>query len=201
MLTVRLPPDLALPQLQHIPAAGVAADTQQAHSSVPLQAGPPGSSSSSSSNGGIQQQQQPEPNGSKQLGGSEQPAGAAAAAPDVSAPGPGLGSSSPQPSSRVSKGEGPKHVPAPGERVSLFRGVRKYHGKASENGRVSTLEAVAAALLALEGDEGMYAGLLHNLMLKVDAMRQQKHMPLVYGIAGGGGSAGGSEGEEEEDGV
>lgn len=68
--------------------------------------------------------------------------------------------------------------------MSIFRGVRKYHGKAAENGRVSTLEAVAAALLALEGDEGVYQGLLYNLKLKVDAMRHQKHMPPVFGTAG-----------------
>lgn len=87
--------------------------------------------------------------------------------------------------------KGPKHLPSPGERVSLFRGVRKYHGKAADNGRVSTLEAVAAALLALEGDEGVYQGLLYNLKLKVDGMRAQKHMPLVYGLVGGDESEGG----------
>jgi hypothetical protein len=41
--------------------------------------------------------------------------------------------------------------------------LRKYRGNAEVNGRVCTLEAVAAALLALEGDEDMYQGLLHNL--------------------------------------
>lgn len=64
---------------------------------------------------------------------------------------------------------------------SLFRPLRKYHGNATENGRVCTLEAVAAALLALEGDVSMYEGLLYNLMLKVDAMRRQKHVGEVYG--------------------
>lgn len=89
--------------------------------------------------------------------------------------------------------------------MSLFRGIRKYNGKAADNGRVSTLEAVAAALLALEGDEAMYEGLLYNLKLKVDAMRHQKHMPLVYGMSptaaaaaadSEGAGEGGVEGEE-----
>lgn len=64
---------------------------------------------------------------------------------------------------------------------SLFRPLRKYHGNATENGRVCTVEAVAAALLALEGDADMYEGLLYNLKLKVDAMRRQKHVGEVYG--------------------
>lgn len=66
--------------------------------------------------------------------------------------------------------------------MSLFRPLRKYKGNAAENGRVCTLEAVAGALFALEGDQDMYDGLLYNLKLKVDAMRRQKHMAEVYGI-------------------
>eukprot|EP00879_Flechtneria_rotunda_P009156 GHRR01009586.1.p1 GENE.GHRR01009586.1~~GHRR01009586.1.p1 ORF type:complete len:214 (+),score=103.47 GHRR01009586.1:997-1638(+) len=69
--------------------------------------------------------------------------------------------------------------------VSLFRPLRKYRGKVDQNGRVCTLEAVAAALLALEGDQEMYQGLLFNLKLKVDAMRRQKHMPEVYSTFAG----------------
>jgi hypothetical protein len=87
-----------------------------------------------------------------------------------------------------------KHIPKPGEAVSLFRGIRQYHGSAAATGRVSTLEAVAAALLALEGDEEMYTNMLYNLALKVDAMRQQKHMPLVYGMS----AAESGDGESEE---
>jgi DTW domain-containing protein YfiP len=68
-----------------------------------------------------------------------------------------------------------------GQPASLFRPLRKYQGNAAQNGRVCTLEAVAGALLALEGDEAMYDGLLHALKLKVDAMRRQKHMEEVYG--------------------
>jgi DTW domain-containing protein YfiP len=68
-----------------------------------------------------------------------------------------------------------------GQPASLFRPLRKYQGNAAQNGRVCTLEAVAGALLALEGDEAMYDGLLHALKLKVDAMRRQKHMGEVYG--------------------
>lgn len=64
---------------------------------------------------------------------------------------------------------------------SLFAPIRKYHGDAAANGRVCTLEAVAAALLALEGDRATYDGLLDALKLKVDAMRRQKHMTPVYG--------------------
>jgi hypothetical protein len=76
-----------------------------------------------------------------------------------------------------------------GQPASLFRPLRKYQGNAAQNGRVCTLEAVAGALLALEGDEAMYDGLLHALKLKVDAMRRQKHMEEVYGTtAEGGGS-------------
>jgi len=48
---------------------------------------------------------------------------------------------------------------------------------------VCTLEAVAAALLALEPEgvgEEMYEGLLNNLKMKVDAMRRQKNMATVY---------------------
>lgn len=47
--------------------------------------------------------------------------------------------------------------------------------------RVSTLEAVAALLYCLEGSEELHQGLLNNLKLKVDAARQQKGMPAVYG--------------------
>ncbi|KAF6251607.1 DTW domain-containing protein [Scenedesmus sp. NREL 46B-D3] len=54
-------------------------------------------------------------------------------------------------------------------------------GNAAQNGRVCTLEAVAGALLALEGDVAVHDGLLHALKLKVDAMRRQKHMEEVYG--------------------
>jgi hypothetical protein len=56
------------------------------------------------------------------------------------------------------------------------------------------LEAVAAALLALEGVEEMYQALLYNLALKVDGMRQQKHMPLVYGMS----AAESGDGESDE---
>lgn len=68
-----------------------------------------------------------------------------------------------------------------GQPASLFRPLRKYQGNAAANGRVCTLEAVAGALLALEGDAAMHEGLLHALKLKVDAMRRQKHMAEVYG--------------------
>lgn len=64
---------------------------------------------------------------------------------------------------------------------SLFRPLRKYNGDLAETGRVCTMEAVAAALLALEGNNEMYEGLLYNLKLKVDAMRRQKHVAEVYG--------------------
>lgn len=69
-----------------------------------------------------------------------------------------------------------------GVRVSLLRPLRKYP-HAHKTGRVSTLEAVAAALLALEDDGAntvLYAGLLRNLTLKVDAARRQKHMPEIF---------------------
>lgn len=68
-----------------------------------------------------------------------------------------------------------------GQPASLFRPLRKYQGNAAQNGRVCTLEAVAGALLALEGDVAVHDGLLHALKLKVDAMRRQKHMEEVYG--------------------
>jgi hypothetical protein len=73
-----------------------------------------------------------------------------------------------------------------GHPASLFRPLRKYQGNAAQNGRVCTLEAVAGALLALEGDEAVYDGLLHALKLKVDAMRRQKHMEEVYGTTAEG---------------
>ena len=68
-----------------------------------------------------------------------------------------------------------------GSQGSLFAPLRKY-SKAAQ-GRVCTLEAVAAALLALEPEgvgEEMYEGLLNNLKMKVDAMRRQKNMATVY---------------------
>lgn len=143
---MRLPPDMALPELHHMVATanGSAALLQPSPQDSTQQ---PADTLSSASNGS---------------------SAAAAAADGAEAP-------------RRPKGH--KHTPAAGERVSLFRGIRKYNGKAADNGRVSTLEAVAAALLALEGDEVMYEGMLHNLKLKVDAMRHQKHMPLVYGMS------------------
>lgn len=188
VLTVRLPPDLALPQLHHLAAVGSDLQQQQQQQDACLpdsiqQAGINGSSTSAS--------------GSPSASSSIQQAGATvtiARSPTSSSKQqdqPQLHSSSSDASGLCAGStngishKGPKHIPAPGERVSLFRGVRKYHGKAAENGRVSTLEAVAAALLALEGDETMYAGLLHNLVLKVDAMRRQKHVvPVTNGIAG-----------------
>lgn len=166
LLTVRLPPDLALPQLHQVEAAGPAA--QQVHPQDSIQQADANSSSDSATTtarAGSTPLQESNSNG---VG-------------DSSSSNSGSGVDSSQQVRKTSR-----HIPTAGERVSLFRGVRKYHGKAAENGRVSTLEAVAAALLALEGDEDMYQGLLHNLKLKVDAMRQQKHMPLVYGIAADG---------------
>lgn len=50
---------------------------------------------------------------------------------------------------------------------SLLHPARKYHGDLDTNGRVSTLEAVAALLAELEGDERVKDTLLHNLMIKV----------------------------------
>lgn len=146
VLTVRLPPDMALPELHHMVAT--------AGSAILPQPSPQDSI------------QQPEDTVSGASNGSTPEAAAA-----------GDGAEAPR------RHKGHKHTPAAGERVSLFRGIRKYNGKAADNGRVSTLEAVAAALLALEGDEVMYEGLLFNLKLKVDAMRHQKHMPLVYGMS------------------
>lgn len=54
-----------------------------------------------------------------------------------------------------------------------------------ENGRVSTLEAVAALLFYLEGDAAVYQGLLDALKVKVDAVRLQKNVPAVYGTMDG----------------
>jgi DTW domain-containing protein YfiP len=70
-----------------------------------------------------------------------------------------------------------------GSEGSLFAPLRKYSKEAYAQGRVCTLEAVAATLLALEPDgvgEEMYEGLLNNLKVKVDAMRRQKNMATVY---------------------
>ncbi|KXZ53404.1 hypothetical protein GPECTOR_7g1300 [Gonium pectorale] len=64
-------------------------------------------------------------------------------------------------------------------KLSLLRPVRRYRGDL-ENGRVSTVEAVASLLYELEGDEAMYRGLLDNLKIKVDACRLQKNRSLVY---------------------
>jgi DTW domain-containing protein YfiP len=72
-----------------------------------------------------------------------------------------------------------------GGQASLFAPLRKYSVDAQTSGRVCTLEAVAAALLALEppgSRQGLYEGLLHNLKIKVDAMRAQKNMDLVYDV-------------------
>lgn len=68
---------------------------------------------------------------------------------------------------------------------SLLRPIRRYHGDAATNGRVSTLEAVAALLFELERDEDMHAGLLDNLRMKVDAMRLQTNRPTVYDTVAG----------------
>ncbi|KAF8071128.1 hypothetical protein HT031_001210 [Scenedesmus sp. PABB004] len=76
-----------------------------------------------------------------------------------------------------------KDVPPAGG-ASLFSPLRKYAGSAAE--RVCTAEAVASALLALEGpspaSSDMAQALLHNLKLKVNAMRAQKHMATVYDV-------------------
>jgi DTW domain-containing protein YfiP len=72
-----------------------------------------------------------------------------------------------------------------GGAASLFAPLRKYSVDAQTSGRVCTLEAVAAALLALEppgSREALYQGLLHNLKIKVDAMRRQKNMEEVYAV-------------------
>lgn len=173
ILTVRLPPDLALPEIHHT-AAYVGAGLQT-HPQDTLQQATDTANGSSSS---PQPERLPAGSNDGSNAGSSSSHTCASSADRLGS----SGSSSVPPG--VAKGAGPKHIPKPGERVSIFRGVRKYHGKAAENGRVSTLEAVAAALLALEGDEGVYQGLLYNLKLKVDAMRQQKHMPAVFGTAG-----------------
>lgn len=184
---MRLPPDLALPDLGHCEAAS--SILQQDQQDFPT----PG--------GGRQQQQQqpfvPSSPAAADAGGDassnicsyQQGTAALACSGQESSSQGHRGTSSNSGSSSISRHG--RNTPAGGERVSLFRPVRKYHGKAESNGRVSTLEAVAAALLALEGDEGMYEGLLHNLKLKVDAMRAQKRMPPVYGVS--------SCSQEEED--
>eukprot|EP00877_Chromochloris_zofingiensis_P003081 jgi/Chrzof1/12774/Cz07g07040.t1 len=77
----------------------------------------------------------------------------------------------------------PDMVLQAGQTKSLFNPLRKY-ANAKASGRVCTLEAIAAALLALEGDGKLYAGLLHNLKLKVDAMLRQKSKPCEYDTEG-----------------
>jgi hypothetical protein len=53
----------------------------------------------------------------------------------------------------------------------------------SNNGRVCTLEAIAALLLALEGDAALQAGLLGAVRLKVDMAQLALGLPSVYGTA------------------
>jgi len=68
--------------------------------------------------------------------------------------------------------------------VSLLSPVRKYRGDLENNGRVSTLEAIAALMCELEGDLGVRDTMLHNLRIKVDAMLIQKNRETVYGTVG-----------------
>jgi len=67
------------------------------------------------------------------------------------------------------------------QRTSLLSPVRKYRGDKVKTGRVSTLEAIAALLYELEGDEEVADTLLDNLRMKVDACRVQRNKPSVYG--------------------
>ncbi len=56
---------------------------------------------------------------------------------------------------------------------SLLAPARRYRGQAAENGRVSTLEAVEAALRELGAGDRLSATLRANLKLKVEAVRLQ----------------------------
>eukprot|EP00195_Chlamydomonas_chlamydogama_P001132 CAMPEP_0202920514 /NCGR_PEP_ID=MMETSP1392-20130828/76892_1 /ASSEMBLY_ACC=CAM_ASM_000868 /TAXON_ID=225041 /ORGANISM="Chlamydomonas chlamydogama, Strain SAG 11-48b" /LENGTH=278 /DNA_ID=CAMNT_0049614011 /DNA_START=278 /DNA_END=1114 /DNA_ORIENTATION=+ len=76
---------------------------------------------------------------------------------------------------------GPDNPIISGQTVSLLAPIRKYRGDKSGNGRVSTLEAIAALLYELEGDEALAASMLDNLRIKVDACRIQKGRPTAYG--------------------
>ncbi|KAL6761166.1 DTW domain-containing protein [Haematococcus lacustris] len=72
-----------------------------------------------------------------------------------------------------------------GGEESLLRPLRHYRGDLETNGRVSTLEAIAALLGELEEQEpDIQAALCQNLRIKVDAALLQKHRPPVYGSVG-----------------
>ena len=51
--------------------------------------------------------------------------------------------------------------------------LSRYRGQASENGRVSTLEAVEAVFREMGAGEELSATLLVNLKLRVEAVRLQ----------------------------
>jgi hypothetical protein len=144
-----------------------------------------------SAQSGPSSSRQPDPQQQQQQAAAEAPRDArqaawrslhAAAAAAVSGCRAGLTPANPSSKRARAKAARGAGAVADGERVSLLWPVRKLSGSAQASGRVSTLEAVAAALLALEGDESCYLGLLANLMLKVDAVRTQKHMPSVYAV-------------------
>jgi DTW domain-containing protein YfiP len=68
-----------------------------------------------------------------------------------------------------------------GRSESLLAPVRRYGGDFEETGRVSTLEAIVGMLRELGEPEETCAGLLDNMMIKVDSLRIQNHCPPVYG--------------------
>eukprot|EP00200_Dunaliella_tertiolecta_P003510 CAMPEP_0202342874 /NCGR_PEP_ID=MMETSP1126-20121109/3250_1 /ASSEMBLY_ACC=CAM_ASM_000457 /TAXON_ID=3047 /ORGANISM="Dunaliella tertiolecta, Strain CCMP1320" /LENGTH=355 /DNA_ID=CAMNT_0048933889 /DNA_START=76 /DNA_END=1143 /DNA_ORIENTATION=- len=77
----------------------------------------------------------------------------------------------------------PESVLTEGPR-SLLSPLRCYRGDVGSNGRVSTLEAIAALLYELEGDRAKYDLMLENLKIKVDAVLIQKSRPPLYNTIG-----------------
>ncbi|KAG1676757.1 hypothetical protein FOA52_005046 [Chlamydomonas sp. UWO 241] len=73
---------------------------------------------------------------------------------------------------------------------SLLYPVRKYRGDMRASARVSTLEAVAALLVELEGGDDQAGALIANVKIKVDAVLAQKNRPAAYDL---GASSSGDE--------